>query len=310
MAQSLKDDYMFNLGLYTITIIIWGSTWIITKHQVSELSALHSVLFRYLLAAFLLQGILYVFKSKEQHAIKIHFLFFLLGSTLFCWNYVLFYLAASTGLTTGLIAVIFSTIITMNIANNAIIFRDFPQAGTVIGAMIGLLGIALVFFEDIQLFKETGLLSAIGLCLFATYLASLGNMFSKILQRKEVSVVSANKWGMTYGAISLLIATIFFDRNVHLPTTFPFLSGLLFLAIFGSIIGFWTYLTLLGRVGADKAAYAMIVFPIWSLMLSWFFEDFTWTPMKVIGVIIILTGNLFIVSKGNLNFRFGQNQNE
>ena len=300
---------MFNLGLYLTTIMIWGSTWIITKHQVSELSALHSVLFRYLLAAILLQGILFFFESKERYSVKIHILFFLLGSTLFCWNYVLFYLAASTGLTTGLIAVIFSTIITMNIANNAMIFGDFPQTSTVIGAIIGLVGITLVFYEDITFFKEKGLLSAIGLCLFATYLASLGNMFSKILQTQKITVVSANKWGMTYGAISLLVVTILFDRNVQLPTSLSFLSGLLFLAIFGSIIGFWSYLTLLGRVGANKAAYAMIVFPIWALMLSWLFEDFTWTPIKITGVVIILTGNLFIIGKGNLNLRFRHNQN-
>jgi len=68
-------------------------------------------------------------------------------------------------------------------------------------------------------------------------------------------------------------------------------------------------LTLLGRVGANKAAYAMIVFPIWALMLSWFFEDFTWTPIKITGVVIILTGNLFIIGKGNLNLRFRHNQN-
>jgi len=300
---------MFNLGLYITTIMIWGTTWIITKHQVSELSALHSVLFRYLLAAILLQGILFFLKSKDRYSGKIHILFFLLGSTLFCWNYVLFYLAASTGLTTGLIAVIFSTIITMNIANNALIFKDFPQTSTVIGAIIGLVGITLVFYEDITFFKEKGLWSAIGLCLFATYLASLGNMFSKILQTQKITVVSANKWGMTYGAISLLVVTILFDRNVQLPTSLSFLSGLLFLAIFGSIIGFWSYLTLLGRVGANKAAYAMIVFPIWALMLSWLFEDFTWTPIKITGVVIILTGNLFIIGKGNLNLRFRHNQN-
>ena len=210
---------MFNLGLYLTTIMIWGSTWIITKHQVSELSALHSVLFRYLLAAILLQAILFFFKSKERYSIKIHILFFLLGSTLFCWNYVLFYLAASTGLTTGLIAVIFSTIITMNIANNAMIFGDFPQTSTVIGAIIGLVGITFVFYEDVTFFIEKGLLSAIVLCLFATYLASLGNMFSKILQTQKITVVSANKWGMTYGAISLLVVTILFDRNVQLPTS-------------------------------------------------------------------------------------------
>jgi len=81
------------------------------------------------------------------------------------------------------------------------------------------------------------------------------------------------------------------------PVTWPFLSSLFFLAIIGSIVAFWSYLTLLGRVGADKAAYAMIVFPIWSLMLSWMFEGFVWTPVKVAGVAIILIGNMFILKR-------------
>ena len=300
---------MFNLGLYLVTIVIWGSTWIITKHQVSELSPLHSVFLRYLLAALLLQSLIKIFGSKTQYSPKTHLLFFLLGSSLFCWNYVLFYFAASTGLTTGLIALIFSTIISMNIANNALIFKEYPKLTTVIGAVIGLFGITLVFYEDLSDFKETNLLSSIVLCLIATYLASLGNMFSKILQRKNVTVVSANQWGMTYGALSLLITTLFFDQNIQIPVTISFLSGLFFLAIFGSIVGFWSYLTLLGRVGADKAAYAMIVFPIWSLMLSWIFEDFTWTPIKIIGVAIIISGNYFMISKHSFDLRIRLSSN-
>jgi drug/metabolite transporter (DMT)-like permease len=134
-------------------------------------------------------------------------------------------------------------------------------------------------------------------------------MFSKILQRKNVTVVSANQWGMTYGALSLLITTLFFDQNIQIPFTISFLSGLLFLAIFGSIVGFWSYLTLLGRVGADKAAYAMIVFPIWSLMLSWVFEDFAWTPIKIIGVIVIISGNFFMISKYNFGQRIRLSKN-
>ena len=104
----------------------------------------------------------------------------------------------------------------MNIANNALIFKEYPKLTTVIGAVIGLFGITLVFYEDLSDFKETNLLSSIVLCLIATYLASLGNMFSKILQRKNVTVVSANQWGMTYGALSLLITTLFFDQNIQI----------------------------------------------------------------------------------------------
>ncbi|MEP5087809.1 MAG: DMT family transporter, partial [Paracoccaceae bacterium] len=283
---------MYNSTLYVLTIAIWGSTWILAKFQVDEVSALQSVLYRYIIAAVLLQGAISAARSRNRHSLRTHSKLFLLGSFLFCWNYVLFYTATGMGLTTGLIAVIFSLIITMNMANNALLFRERPERSTLIGAVVGLFGISLVFAEDIAALRGQGLLLAVGLCVIATYLASLGNMMSKMLQREGVSVTGANGWGMTYGALSLMIVVVLFDDPMRVPTTWPFLSSLFFLAIFGSIVAFWSYLTLLGRVGADKAAYAMIVFPIWSLVISWLFEGLTWTALKIAGVAIILIGNV------------------
>ena len=160
----------------------------------------------------------------------------------------------------------------MNMANNAMLFGERPELSTVVGAIVGLVGISMVFAEDIAALEGEGLLLAVALCVVATYLASLGNMMSKKLQREGVSVTGANSWGMTYGAAILLVVVVLFDDPIRIPTTWPFLSSLFFLAVVGSIVAFWSYLTLLGRVGADKAAYAMIVFPIWSLVLSWMFE--------------------------------------
>jgi len=288
---------MYNLALYLLTIIIWGSTWILAKYQVDEVSALQSVLYRYVLAAILLQALISVTRARNRHSIHTHGKFFLLGSFLFCWNYVLFYAATGLGLTTGLIAVIFSLIITMNMINNAIIFKEKPELKTLIGATVGLIGISLIFVEDLRALQGQGQLTAILMCVLATYLASLGNMVSKSLQREGVSVTGANSWGMTYGALILLVVVVLFDDPMRIPTTFPFLSSLMFLVVFGSIIAFWSYLTLLGRVGADKAAYAMIVFPIWSLVISWMYEDFSWTTLKVLGVSVVLVGNLFILGQ-------------
>lgn len=286
---------MYNLSLYLLTIAIWGSTWIMARYQVDTTSALQSVFFRYVIAAALLQGLITISRKRKRYSWYIHWLFFLMGSFLFCWNYVLFYMATSMGLTTGLIALIFSLIITMNMANNALFYRETPEKSTLIGAAVGLVGIGIVFAQDIAALQGQGKVPAILLCVAATYLASLGNMMSKTLQRKGITVTDSNGWGMTYGALILVVFVLLFDRPVHFPTTVPFVSSLLFLAIFGSVIGFWSYLTLLGRVGADKAAYAMIVFPIWALMISWMFEGFQWTPLKIVGVGVILLGNLFII---------------
>jgi drug/metabolite transporter (DMT)-like permease len=57
-------------------------------------------------------------------------------------------------------------------------------------------------------------------------------------------------------------------------------------------------LTLIGRIGADKAAYATLLFPIVALLLSTFFEGYRRSPASVAGVLIILAGNTLVVARG------------
>jgi drug/metabolite transporter (DMT)-like permease len=280
---------MDNAFLYALTIAIWGSTWLVIKFQVDTVSPMQSVLYRYVIAALLLQGFLTIIRNRGTYSWQTHGRFYLLGSFLFAWNYVLFYTATYLGLTTGLIAVIFSLMITMNILNSWIFFSQKPERKTVVGAAIGLLGILLVFAEDLHIMWQQGLLLAVVICFIATYFASLGNMVSKSLQQRNISVTESNGWGMTYGALTLMIVVGIFDMPLVLPTTSSFIISLVFLAIIGSILAFWSYLTLLGRIGADKAAYAMIVFPIWALVLSWMFEGFEWSALKLLGEKIIVT---------------------
>ena len=64
--------------------------------------------------------------------------------------------------------------------------------------------------------------------------------------------------------------------------------------MFGSIIAFGAYLTLLGRIGAPKAGYTMIMFPVVALVLSTLFEGLIIDGTIVIGTLFVLAGNLFV----------------
>jgi len=71
----------------------------------------------------------------------------------------------------------------------------------------------------------------------------------------------------------------------------------LYLSIFGSIIAFTCYLTLLGKIGADKAAYVTLIIPVIALILSTIFEEYTWTLYAFVGVALILIGNMLVLIK-------------
>ena len=73
--------------------------------------------------------------------------------------------------------------------------------------------------------------------------------------------------------------------------------SLIYLAVFGSILAFGCYLTLVGRIGADKAAYAAVLFPVIALALSTLFEDYQWTLRALFGFGLVLLGNYFVLSR-------------
>jgi drug/metabolite transporter (DMT)-like permease len=54
---------------------------------------------------------------------------------------------------------------------------------------------------------------------------------------------------------------------------------------------------LLGKIGADKAAYVTLIIPVIALILSTIFEEYTWTLYAFIGVALILIGNMLVLIK-------------
>ena len=73
--------------------------------------------------------------------------------------------------------------------------------------------------------------------------------------------------------------------------------SLLYLAVFGSILAFGSYLTLIGRIGADRAAYAAVLFPVIALGLSTLFEEYQWTLRAVFGFALVLLGNYIVLTR-------------
>ena len=79
--------------------------------------------------------------------------------------------------------------------------------------------------------------------------------------------------------------------------TVSYLGALLYLALFGSVIAFGAYFTLVGRIGASKAAYSTLLFPLVALSISTVYEGYVWHSNAVIGLALILLGNLVMFAK-------------
>ncbi|MDX2126651.1 MAG: DMT family transporter, partial [Aeromonas hydrophila] len=113
-------------------------------------------------------------------------------------------------------------------------------------------------------------------------------------QRQGYHVLQLVPWGMVYGVVLLLGWVTLLGQQLVIPTDGHYLAAMVYLALFGSVIAFTAYLTLVGRIGASKASYATVLFPLVALTLSTFYEGFVWQPVSVVGVMISLLGNLVI----------------
>lgn len=286
-----------NTLFYALTVGIWGSTWLGIKFQLGCVDPLVSVVYRFSLATVLLFIWCHLKKLRMRFTRREHLFIALQGISLFAINYWLFYLA-ETHLSSGIVAVMFSTIVFWNILNGRL-FLGMPVRTSVIGgALLGIVGIALVFWDELSHFSldDAGLKGFL-LSMTATLMASCGNILSARNQKHGLPVIQTNAYGMAYGTLIMLTTALVMQKPFVVDLSVPYLASLLYLAMFGSVIAFGCYLTLIGRIGADRAAYATLLFPMIALFLSTLFEGYHWSSASISGVFIILAGNTIVVAK-------------
>lgn len=288
---------MANFFFYSVTVLIWGSTWLAIKFQLGVISPAVSITYRFALAALILFLWCALTRRPLKFSLRAHAFMLLQGTFLFALNYLFFYLA-ELELTSGLAAVVFSTIVSMNIINGRFFLGTPIEWKVLVGGGLGLFGLTLLFWPEVAHFEAADeALLALGYCFLATYLASLGNIISARNQKQGLPVMQSNAYGMAYGALLMLLLALLFGASLTIETTFSYLGSLFYLALFGSVIAFGCYLSLVGRIGPGRAAYTTLLFPLVALVLSTIWEDFQWSSQAVVGVALIICGNYLALVK-------------
>jgi drug/metabolite transporter (DMT)-like permease len=212
------------------------------------------------------------------------------------------YLATSY-LTSGLVAVVFSTILMWNILNLRL-FMGQPVAWRAFGGgALGLLGICILFWHELYAFSANQGLIGLTMSLVGAYLASVGNVVGSRNAKSGLPVTQANAYGMAYGGLLTLLIHFGGGGELTIDWSLGYMGPMLFLTIFGSVVAFGCYMLLIGRIGAEYAAYVTLLMPVVALILSTFFEDYQWSLNTGLGVFIVLFGNLIILTPANTLIR-------
>jgi drug/metabolite transporter (DMT)-like permease len=158
-------------------------------------------------------------------------------------------------MTSGLVAVIFSTILMWNIINLRIFMRQPVAWRTFYGGILGLIGICIVFWQDLIAFSATRHLVGLFIAIAGAYLASVGNVIGSRNSKNGVPVTQANAFAMAYGGLLTLLIHFAYGGMLTIDWSIGYLGPMLYLTIFGSVSAFGCYMLLIGRIGAEYAAY-------------------------------------------------------
>ena len=292
-----------NALLYGLVVLIWGTTWIAIFLQQGPVAAPVSIFWRFAVASATIMIVLLALGRLRKMVLRDHLFCMVQGCCVFCFNFWCFYTAAAY-INTGLESVIFSMAVLYNAVNSFIFFGQRPPARFGIAAVLGMLGIITLFWDDLLASGwSQELLLGIGLSALGTYGFSLGNMISLRHQRNGLETMTTNAWAMTYGTLVMGAIALIRGDNFTPEWTVSYMGALLYLAIFGSVIAFGAYFTLVGRIGAGKAAYSTLLFPLVALSISTIYEGYVWHVNGIAGIVLILTGNMVMFTKPETWFK-------
>ena len=290
----------FDAVLFTVTVLTWGTTWFVILGQLGVVHPIVSVGWRFLLAAGVVFGICWIRGERLRLSAEEHGLCLLLGLFLFSLNYGLFY-TASLSLTTGLVSIVFSTMVFWNALGARWLMKQPLDYRSLAGGVVGIFGLMILFWDELLRFSwlNSGS-SALVLCLLGTLSASSGNLVSAALQKRSMNVWNSTAYGMLYGTALTFGFAGLSNYPIQFEWTLIYVGSLLYLVIFGSVIAFGSYLTLVGRIGPGRAAYATIVFPVVAILVSVLFEDYRLTPLALVAVALVVAGNWLALSKSKV----------
>ena len=279
-----------NTTLYLSTVLLWGTTWIAIYWQLGSVDVIVSIFYRFAIAGILFLPLLKLFGKLQKTQRCDHIFFIMQGACLFSFNYLFMYNAGHY-IISGLMSVIFAMVTLFNAFNQWLIWRNKPSTFIYVASFLGVLGLVLLFWRELSISQNVDeVLIGIALAMAGTYFFSLGNMVSLRNTQQGIKPWTSNAYSMVYGALILFIGMQLFDVSLQWDDRPIYIASLLFLAIPGSIIAFTCYLVLISRIGANKAAYTAVLFPVVALTISTFVENYQWDILAVIGLALVILG--------------------
>jgi drug/metabolite transporter (DMT)-like permease len=276
---------------FLLITLIWGSTWIVIRDQISSVPPVWSVTYRFVVAA----AAMFAYARLTGASLRIgrqgHMLALLFGVPQFFLNFNFVY-AAEHYITSGLVAVVFALLMVPNSALGWLFLKHRVTGRFALGSAVALAGVALLFVQEIRTSAAAPreVLLGIGLTLLGVLSASVANVMQAAERMRSRPIAAMLAWGMFYGVIANAVTAWILYGPPVAEARFLYWAGLVYLGLFASALAFTFYFGVLRIVGPAKAAYSSVLIPVLAMTFSTIFEGYRWSTLAVAGGLLALTG--------------------
>jgi len=291
------DKPKFSAYLAWIVIcIVWGTTYLAIRIGVAELPPMLFAGFRWLVAG----GILLILLNLRGYSLpKVADLkqLAIVGILLIGIANGLVVIAEQW-LPSGLTALILSTLPFWMVGLESLFTKDSRiNLFIVAGLVFGMAGVILIFARELNVIVDFNTLLG-GICLIGAVVSwSLGSIYWKHKPANIEPFMGASVQMLIAGSLQTLLGFIIGEQNNFHLSQDGFLA-LAYLIIFGSILGFASYIYSIKHLPLSLVSTYAYINPVIALILGWYILNEPLTITVLIAAILIFTG-VVLVKKGS-----------
>jgi drug/metabolite transporter (DMT)-like permease len=287
--------------IYISLCLIWGSTWLVIRIGLEDLTPLFSAAIRFAVAAAFILILMNLRQIKLQTD-KISVRLYILIGTLSLALPFFFIYWAEQFVPSGLAAVLFAVYpFFIALFSYLYISKDQIDIYKAAGMVLAFVGILIIFSDEFGKDLSLYLIGMSAIVIAAVIQASMAVTIKKF--GNHLNPLSINLVPMTIAAAVLFLAAFLFEDFSKQTFTGSAAASILYLAFFGSVVTFTGYYYLLKRINIVILSLITFVTPIIALLLGWIFYNEQLSNKDFWGSMLVLTGLLAANMKGLIMLR-------
>lgn len=276
---------------FIVFTLIWGSTWTVIRGQLGTVAPQWSVAYRFIIAAAAMATVAVVKGESLNLGRRAVAVAAFLGFMQFCVNFNAVYLA-ERHITSGVVATVFALLLIPATLMAWALLGQRPSARFVWSSLVAVAGIALLFVHELHEHTASAgqVVAGIGITLVGMIGAATANVVQARPEIRRYPLFALLAWSMAAGAIIDALIALAMTGAPTFDPSFSYWGGVLYLALFGSVLTFSLYYPVVRRIGPAKAAYSSAIVPIIAMGFSTWLEHYRWTALAITGALLAVGG--------------------